>query len=75
MQFPLPKYLYSQRKLTCCIHVMKIKFRPLSRYPQSEKTIHFTKTTAMQNEVALSYCSVRGLYFLAVVFVSLKVRK
>ena len=32
-------------------------------------TIHLTKTTAAQNEVALSYRSVRGLYFLAVVFV------
>ena len=31
--------------------------------------IHLTKTTAAQNEVALSYRSVRGLYFLAVVFV------
>ena len=29
-----------------------------------------TKTTAAQNEVALSYHRVRGLYFLAVVFVS-----
>ena len=29
-----------------------------------------TKTTAAQNEVALSYRSVRGLYFPAVVFVS-----
>ena len=28
----------------------------------------FTKTTAAQNEVALSYHSVRGLYVLAVVF-------
>ena len=27
-----------------------------------------TKTTAAQNEVALSYHRVRGLYFLAVVF-------
>ena len=27
-----------------------------------------TKTTAAQNEVALSYYIVRGLYFLAVVF-------
>ena len=32
-------------------------------------TILLTKTTAAQNEVALSYHSVRGLYFLAVVFV------
>ena len=31
--------------------------------------IHLAKTTAAQNEVALSYRSVRGLYFLAVVFV------
>ena len=40
--------------------------------------IHFlyillTKTTAAQNEVGLSYHSVRGLYFLAVVFVTLLV--
>ena len=32
-------------------------------------TILLTKTTAAQNEVALSYHKVRGLYFLAVVFV------
>ena len=31
-------------------------------------TIVLTKTTAAQNEVALSYRRVRGLYFLAVVF-------
>ena len=31
--------------------------------------IYLTKTTAAQNEVALSYHSVRGIYFLAVVFV------
>ena len=30
--------------------------------------ILFTKTTATQNEVALSYYRVRGLYLLAVVF-------
>ena len=30
--------------------------------------IFLTKTTAAQNEVALSYHSVRGLYLLAVVF-------
>ena len=29
-----------------------------------------TKTTAAQNEVALRYYRVRGLYFLAVVFVT-----
>ena len=34
------------------------------------ESILLTKTTAAQNEVALSYHSVRGLYFLAVVFVS-----
>ena len=37
-------------------------------------TVHFaillTKTTAVQNEDALSYIRVRGLFFLAVVFVS-----
>ena len=33
-------------------------------------TILLTKTTAAQNEVALSYHRVRGLYFLAVVFVA-----
>ena len=38
-----------------------IKLQPL--------TILLTKTTAAQNEVALSYHTVRGLYFLAVVFV------
>ena len=29
-----------------------------------------TKTTAAQNEIALNYHSVRGLYFLAVVFLT-----
>ena len=38
-----------------------IKLQPL--------TILLTKTTAAQNEVALSYHKVRGLYFLAVVSV------
>ena len=32
--------------------------------------MHLTKTTAAQNEAALIYRSVHGLYFLAVVFVS-----
>ena len=32
-------------------------------------TMLLTKTTAAQNEDALSYYKVRGLYFLAVVFV------
>ena len=35
---------------------------------KSGNTILLTKTTAAQNEVALSYHRVRGLYFLAVVF-------
>ena len=35
--------------------------------------IVLTKTTASQNEVALSYHSVRGLYFLAVVFAEIVV--
>ena len=34
------------------------------------KTILLTKTTAAQNEDALSYHRVRGLYFQAVVFVA-----
>ena len=33
-------------------------------------TILLTKTNAAQNEVALRYYRVRGLYFLAVVFVT-----
>ena len=33
-------------------------------------TILLTKTTASQNEVALRYYTVRGLYFLAAVFVT-----
>ena len=35
---------------------------------ETKITILLTKTTAPKNEVALSYHSVRGLYFLAVVF-------
>ena len=31
--------------------------------------IHLTKTTAAQNDVALTYHRMRGLYFLAVIFV------
>ena len=41
-------------------------------YEKSARTPHFviclTKTTAAQNEDALSYYRVRGLYFMAVVF-------
>ena len=36
----------------------------------SELTILLTETAAAQNEVALSYHKMRGLYFLAVVFVA-----
>ena len=36
--------------------------------------ILLTKTTAAQREVALSYCRLRGLYFLAVVFAATIVR-
>ena len=36
---------------------------------QITDSILLTKTTAAQNEVALSYQRVRGLYFVAVVFV------
>ena len=36
-------------------------------------TVLLTKTTAAQNEVALSYLSVRGLYFLAVVFAAITI--
>ena len=35
---------------------------------QVKYIIHLTKTTAALNEDALSYYTVRGLYFLAVVF-------
>ena len=35
-----------------------------------EVNIPLTKTTAEQNEVALSYHRMRGLYFLAVIFVT-----
>ena len=34
----------------------------------AEEDIFLTKTTAAQNDVALSYRIVRGLYLLAVVF-------
>ena len=40
-----------------------LKSAPGGRHP-----ILLTKTTAAQNDVALSYHRVRGLYFLAVVF-------
>ena len=38
------------------------------KYTEPSITILLTKTTAARNGVALSYHSVRGLYFLAVVF-------
>ena len=38
-----------------------------------ECTIHLTKTTAVQNKVALSNHRVGGLYFLAVIFVATSV--
>ena len=38
---------------------------------KNTNNILLTKTTAAQNEVALSYLTVRGLYILAVVFVGL----
>ena len=38
--------------------------------PKTGICILLTKTTAAQNEVALSYHNVHGLYFLAVVFVT-----
>ena len=40
-----------------------------SPFTRSKYNILLTKTAAAQNEDALSYHSVRGLYFLAVVFV------
>ena len=40
-----------------------------SVYSGPGEIILLTKTTAAQNEDALSYHKVRGLYFLAVVFV------
>ena len=43
-------------------HVDKISEQP-------EVVLHLTKTTDAQNEVVLSYHSLRGLYFLAVAFV------
>ena len=55
---------------------MKYSLKKIFRYMKilndDEKVIQYillTKTTAAQNEVALSCHSVRGLYFLAVVFV------
>ena len=44
-----------------CLHLFSI---------YSRCTIIPTKTTASQNDVALSYYRVRGLYFLAAVFVA-----
>ena len=41
-----------------------------SEYYVTGETILLTKTTAVRNEDALSYLKVRGLYYLAVVFVA-----
>ena len=42
----------------------------ITRFGRFAIVILLTKTTAAQNEVALSYDRVRGQYFLTVVFVS-----
>ena len=39
------------------------------------KDILLTEIAAAQNEIALSYCIVRGLYFLAVVFATTVVKR
>ena len=46
--------------------------RPFYNNNQFQKVYHIllTKATAARNEGALSYLRVRGLYFLAVVFVA-----
>ena len=53
-------------------HPLKKIFRYMKILNDDEKVIQYillTRTTAAQNEVALSCHRVRGLYFLAVVFV------
>ena len=60
----------------CNIYIIQSKMHKyICIYLQNVKCMHistcilFTKTTAVQNEVVLSYHRVRGLYFRAVVFV------
>ena len=50
------------------LHVYSLLL-PINFLNETFKYIVLTKTTATQNEVALSYHRVRGLYFMAVVFV------
>ena len=59
-------WLYLPHNLYCNINFKVIKL----------KIIHIllTKTTAVQNDIALSYCKVHGLYFLAVVFAMIIVK-
>ena len=54
---------YTVHSVWCILCILCTKCA-VTRY-----TILLTKTTASQNEVALSYHNVRGLYFLAFVFV------
>ena len=51
------------------ICLISFGYTEFSGYQDSSAYILLTKTTAARNGVALSYRSVRGLYFLAVVFV------
>ena len=50
--------------------ILKKKIRLKQHHTSPITIILLPKTTAVQNKVALSYQRVRGLYFLAVVFVA-----
>ena len=66
---------YTCRKNNCNINIFYINIKNIYIFFIDKKYINMiymllTKTAATQNEVALSYHTVRGLYFLAVVFVA-----
>ena len=53
-------------------HMTDTLILTLTVFQASVIPMHLTKTTAALNEGTLSYYRVRGLYFLAVVFVATK---
>ena len=59
------KYLISSVSATNLIVLLEVR----EEVSKIRKSIVLTKITAAQNEVALSYHSVRRLYFLPVIFV------
>ena len=68
----LQKSVQANRKIlaTPTIHCTHLKRWLCTPFFFTEEYILLTKTTAVQNEDALTYLRMRGLYYLAVVFVT-----